>query len=84
MKRYSDHKHDAKKIFMREGGYDDVERARAFHPDDMPYDNWLRTIEGFLDGNILKEAGPTNKYPENNYSHSAGGHGHTVAPPIKM
>ncbi|KAM0051062.1 hypothetical protein Hdeb2414_s0007g00230991 [Helianthus debilis subsp. tardiflorus] len=63
MKRYSDRKHDAKKIFMREGGYDNVERARAFHPDDMRYDNWLRTIEGFLDGEYIKRSGANKQVP---------------------
>ena len=56
MKRYSDHKHDAKKIFMTKGGYDDVERARAYNPPDMPYENWLRNIQGFLDEKYIKRS----------------------------
>ncbi|MFS7998944.1 hypothetical protein Hanom_Chr12g01160001 [Helianthus anomalus] len=35
MKRYSDHKYEAKKLFKSMGGYEDIERARAYHPADM-------------------------------------------------
>ncbi|KAM0052769.1 hypothetical protein Hdeb2414_s0007g00252201 [Helianthus debilis subsp. tardiflorus] len=45
MKRYSDRKYEARQLFDSQGGYDDLERARAYHPVDMPYENWLRTIE---------------------------------------
>ncbi|KAM0041519.1 hypothetical protein Hdeb2414_s0011g00367271 [Helianthus debilis subsp. tardiflorus] len=56
MKRYSDHKHDAKELFKSKGGYNDLESARAFHPPDMPYDNWLRTIEGFREEKYIKRS----------------------------
>ncbi|XP_035834254.1 uncharacterized protein LOC110882915 [Helianthus annuus] len=56
MKRYSDRKHDAKKLFKSKGGYNDLESARAFHPPDMPYDNWLRTIEGFREEKYIKRS----------------------------
>ncbi|MFS7914236.1 hypothetical protein Hanom_Chr02g00151031 [Helianthus anomalus] len=49
MKRYSGCKHDAKEEFLDNGGYDDIERARAYHPVDMSYENWQRTIDHFLD-----------------------------------
>ncbi|KAJ0453287.1 hypothetical protein HanHA300_Chr15g0588691 [Helianthus annuus] len=49
MKRYSGRKNDAKKEFLTNGGFDDVERARAYHPKDMPYENWLKTVDHFLD-----------------------------------
>ncbi|KAM0020836.1 putative transposase, Ptta/En/Spm, plant [Helianthus debilis subsp. tardiflorus] len=49
MKRYSDRKNDAKEEFRDNGGYNDLERARAHHPKDMPYENWLKTIDHFLD-----------------------------------
>ncbi|XP_035830853.1 uncharacterized protein LOC118480226 [Helianthus annuus] len=49
MKRYSDRKNYAKREFRDNGGYADVESARAHHPEDMPYENWLRTIDHFLD-----------------------------------
>ncbi|KAJ0605236.1 hypothetical protein HanHA300_Chr02g0060711 [Helianthus annuus] len=49
MKRYSGRKHDAKEEFLDNGGYDDIERARAYHPVDMSYENWQRTIDHFLD-----------------------------------
>ncbi|KAJ0496620.1 putative transcription factor interactor and regulator CCHC(Zn) family [Helianthus annuus] len=49
MKRYSDRKNYAQREFRDNGGYDDVESARAHHPKDMPYDNWLRTIDHLLD-----------------------------------
>ena len=54
MKRYSDRKHDAKKLFESAGGYEDVERARAYRPADMPYDNWLKAVDGFLDEKYKK------------------------------
>ncbi|KAJ0514277.1 hypothetical protein HanHA300_Chr10g0367761 [Helianthus annuus] len=56
MKRYSDRKYDAKKLFKSKGGYNDLESARAFHPKDMPYDNWLRTIEGFREAKYIKRS----------------------------
>ncbi|MFS7966421.1 putative transposase, Ptta/En/Spm, plant [Helianthus anomalus] len=49
MKRYSDRKNYAKREFRENGGYNDVESERAHHPKDMPYENWLRTIDHFLD-----------------------------------
>ncbi|MFS7914250.1 hypothetical protein Hanom_Chr02g00151191 [Helianthus anomalus] len=49
MKRYSGCKHDAKEEFLDNGGYADIERARAYHPVDMSYENWQRTIDHFLD-----------------------------------
>ncbi|MFS8000936.1 hypothetical protein Hanom_Chr13g01184421 [Helianthus anomalus] len=49
MKRYSDRKNYAKREFRENGGYNDVESARAHHPKDMPYENRLRTIDHFLD-----------------------------------
>ncbi|KAF5820639.1 hypothetical protein HanXRQr2_Chr01g0004461 [Helianthus annuus] len=56
MKRYSDRKYEAKKLFKSKGGYNDLESARAFHPPDMPYDNWLRTIEGFREEKYIKRS----------------------------
>ncbi|KAJ0556805.1 hypothetical protein HanIR_Chr07g0318011 [Helianthus annuus] len=56
MKRYSDRKYDAKKIFKSKGGYNDIASARAYHPADMPYDNWLRTIKGFRDEKYIKRS----------------------------
>ncbi|KAJ0804542.1 hypothetical protein HanPI659440_Chr02g0039231 [Helianthus annuus] len=56
MKRYSNRKYEAKKLFKSQGGYNDIERARAYHPADMPYDNWLRTIEGFRDAKYIKRS----------------------------
>ncbi|KAJ0510647.1 hypothetical protein HanIR_Chr11g0543151 [Helianthus annuus] len=56
MKRYSDRKYEAKKLFKSKGGYNDLESARAFHPKDMPYDNWLRTIEGFREAKYIKRS----------------------------
>ncbi|MFS7962214.1 hypothetical protein Hanom_Chr08g00724051 [Helianthus anomalus] len=41
MKRYFGRKHDAKEEFLRNWGYDDVERAMTYHPKDMPYEIWL-------------------------------------------
>ncbi|XP_035845418.1 uncharacterized protein LOC110934152 [Helianthus annuus] len=56
MKRYSDRKHEARQLFDSQGGYDDLERARAYHPVDMPYENWLRTIEGFRQEKYIKKS----------------------------
>ncbi|KAJ0783120.1 hypothetical protein HanLR1_Chr01g0016771 [Helianthus annuus] len=49
MKRYSGHEHHAKEELIDNRGYDDVERARAYHPKVLPYENWKRTIDYFLD-----------------------------------
>ncbi|KAJ0753535.1 hypothetical protein HanPI659440_Chr09g0336911 [Helianthus annuus] len=84
MKRYNDRKYEARQLFDSKGGYDDLESARAYHPVDMPYENRLRTIEGFRQENYIKKARPTKKYAINNSSHTVGGHLRTVAPPIKM
>ncbi|KAF5782335.1 hypothetical protein HanXRQr2_Chr11g0494681 [Helianthus annuus] len=56
MKRYSDRKYKAIKLFKSEGGYNDIARVRAYHPVDMPYDNWLRTIEGLRDAKYIKRS----------------------------
>ncbi|XP_035829969.1 uncharacterized protein LOC110863876 [Helianthus annuus] len=50
----------------------------------MPYENWLRTIEGFRQEKYIKKARPVSKYARNNNSHTVGGHLRTVAPPIKI
>ncbi|MFS7939471.1 hypothetical protein Hanom_Chr05g00452141 [Helianthus anomalus] len=55
MKRYSDRKYEARQLFDSQGGYDDLERARAYHPADMPYGNWLRTIAGFQQEKYIKK-----------------------------
>ncbi|MFS7917336.1 hypothetical protein Hanom_Chr03g00187841 [Helianthus anomalus] len=60
MKRYTDRKYEARQLFDSQGGYDDLERARAYHPADMPYENWLRTIEGFRQEKYIKK-GKANK-----------------------
>ncbi|KAM0010649.1 hypothetical protein Hdeb2414_s0071g00773411 [Helianthus debilis subsp. tardiflorus] len=84
MKRNSDRKHDAKEIFLSQGGYDDVNRARTYHPVDMPYENWLRTIEDFLDEKYIKRCEPNKKVREIQLFPFRGGQCHTVAPPIKI
>ncbi|XP_021995019.2 uncharacterized protein LOC110891721 [Helianthus annuus] len=84
MKRYSDRKYDAKKLFKSKGGYNDLESARAFHPKDMPYDNWLRTIEGFREEKYIKRSKANTLVREKQQFPYRGGHLRTVAPPIKM
>ncbi|KAJ0848509.1 hypothetical protein HanPSC8_Chr13g0558341 [Helianthus annuus] len=77
MKRYSDRKYDAKNLFKSKGGYDDLESARAFHPRDMPYDNWLRTIEGFREEKYIKRSKANTLVREKQQFPYRGGHRRT-------
>ena len=46
-KRFRDRKAEAKAIFDREGGYNNVQRALSRVPEDIPAENWHKTIEYF-------------------------------------
>ncbi|KAK9048083.1 hypothetical protein SSX86_001424 [Deinandra increscens subsp. villosa] len=47
-KRYRDTKANIKKLFMDNGGYDDVDRARAYKPHGMEEGPWNKAIDYFL------------------------------------
>ncbi|KAI3754617.1 hypothetical protein L1987_54404 [Smallanthus sonchifolius] len=56
-KRYKDRKNDAKEWFLKVGGYDDLERAKANPPKNMKAENWKKSIDFFLsDAHIKRSA----------------------------
>ena len=59
-KRYRDRKSDAKKIFIKEGGYNDVQRALDHVPEGMEARNWKKVVEYFHTSRHLK-ASASNK-----------------------
>ncbi|KAL8229486.1 hypothetical protein R6Q57_014386 [Mikania cordata] len=48
LKRYRDRKAMAKQYFIKNGGYDGEERARANPPEGMYAENWKKAVDFFL------------------------------------
>ncbi|MFS7966663.1 hypothetical protein Hanom_Chr09g00776451 [Helianthus anomalus] len=67
-----------------DGGYDDIERARAYHPVDMPNENWKRTIDHFLDLKYIARCEANAKVRQRQLFPNRGGQRHTVALPTNM
>ncbi|KAJ9559778.1 hypothetical protein OSB04_004938 [Centaurea solstitialis] len=44
---YRNRKNDFKEVFLENGGYDDLETARANPPDEMSEENWNKVIDFF-------------------------------------